>query len=113
MIQALLAILSSVGSILASETARVVALKIILYALFTIVLPVILVNVFYEIMDSFLTEALNSSSGFIGSSSSFSLTGFIGFFASCLRLPEVFSIIMGALATKVSFRMIPYVRVVN
>lgn len=109
----LLAILSFLGNLLASQAARVIAGKVILYALFTIVLPIILVNVFYEIVDSFLTESLAQSGGFTSSSRIFSLTGFAGFFATALRLPEIFSILMGALACKISFRMIPFFKVVN
>jgi hypothetical protein len=109
----ILAIIGFLGKIIASETARIIALKVILYAFFSVVLPIVLVNVFYEVVDSFLTESLASSGGFTSSSRTFSLTGLAGFFASALRLPEIFTVLMGALACKISLRMIPFVKVVN
>lgn len=112
-LRGILKIASLLGVVAASEGAKVIAFKVILYALFTIVLPIVFVNIFYEIVDSFLTDSLAESGGFISSSRTFSLTGFAGFFASALRLPEIFSIMMGALACKISFRMIPFFKVVN
>jgi hypothetical protein len=103
----------TVASFFASKTAEALALKIILTALFMVILPIVLNNVFYDIMESLLTAA-NEKVGDTGTTSAvLQLSGLAAFLASHLRLPEALSIIITGVTTKVTLRLIPFVRVVN
>jgi len=100
---AITAILSALASLLSSSAARFIALRVVLSFLFITVLPIILNNVFYDIMSIFI----NSLSSHLSSTHPFTvqLTGLAAFLASHLQLVSFVSILMSALALRATFKL--------
>lgn len=112
--QALLVWLAgAVGQFFASQASKILALKIILTTLMMVILPIVLNNIFYDIVESLLTTANERIGNSSVTSPTLTLTGLAAFLASYLRLPDALSILITGVVTKVALRMIPFVRVVN
>lgn len=104
--------LAALGSILASifgtSVAWWLALKALLVLLIMIVLPIIVKNLMYWLM----TGVLLLVTSYTGSASStiVSLTGIAGYLASGMGIPAAFAVIVSAVATRFTLRLIPFVR---
>lgn len=93
------------SDLLTSSVVRFLALKIVLSALFITVLPIILNNVFYSILNSLISSFSSSVSSSNVHSITVQLTGLAAFLASHLQLVSFVSILMSALALRVTFKL--------
>lgn len=91
------------GRLLSAETLRFAALKLLLVAIFTTVLPVVLNQVVYSFVERAIQYA-NSETANI-SAVTIQLIGFGGYLGTQLKLPECFSIIMGFVSSRLTLRM--------
>jgi hypothetical protein len=92
--------------LLGAGAIRAVIWKGIIYALFVAILPTVLYNLFSLILQEFLSIA--SSYGSQGQSIVVTFTGFIGWLAYNLKIPEAFSMLLSALAFRVTISFIPF-----
>jgi len=101
MVALLAPIIAWFGSFVASSVARFIALKILLTALFVVVLPIILNNLIVKLMTALYNKALLE----VGTTDSaiIDLTGLGAFLADSLSLPLIVSILLGAVS--VSFTL--------
>ena len=112
MFAAIAVIVSSIGTgiakIVADRLLFFLAIKLLATTLFIVVLPIILNNVIHDLMqvaiDSLNGLSVDSISGY----GSMSFTGFLGFLVDCFKIPEVLSIVVGALQLHLTFKMIPF-----
>jgi len=108
------ALLSLIGGVFAKfltiDMAKFLATRALLLSLFTLVLPVVLYNVFTMILEEILnySSSLVSSSGF--SSTIFELTGFAGWIATQINLSASLSIFFSAVAFRYVLSLIPFIR---
>lgn len=90
--------------------ANVLATKIILTALFVVVLPIVLNNVLYGLMD----VVFSAAQGFASTHDPdlptvVSLTGLAGYMADVLGLIDAFSVVLSAMALRFMFTWIPFI----
>ena len=110
------AILSFLGSALAKtltdNVIKWVAMKSLLVFLFVTVVPLVLNNFIYELIEIIMNLANTqaSSSTFDGA---MSFTGFLAWLIECFRLPEALSVLVSALVLRLALSMIPFVRLVG
>jgi hypothetical protein len=98
----------ALSSFFASSVARYLALKVILTTLFVVILPVILNNFAWKLLDI----ALSYISGIPGLPPFvMHFTGLSAYFVNHLMLVQVFAIIIGAIMTRFTLKLIPFVRV--
>lgn len=106
-------VLSALGAILAKvlgdNVLRFVAGKALLTALFVVVLPILLNNFLYDLMELFFSWMGDnvSTGGFSGSQS---FTGLCAYLIGQFRVSECISVIVSALVLKVTLRHIPFLR---
>lgn len=107
------AILSFLGGWLArligSAVVRFIALKVILYALCVTILPIVLYNLFNKIMGEILTVASSGAGGYELQPFVVQLTGFMGWLAIKLKIPETFSIIISSAIFRMAISFIPFI----
>lgn len=94
---------------LGSSVARWIAFKTLFIGIMMVTLPIILNNIIYKIIDISANLAGEYSEGVASWVGSFS--GLTAFLLSCVRAPEVVSIIMAAVAVRYTLNLIPFVRV--
>jgi len=95
------------GVALASSASRFLVLKAMLLFLFVTILPVVLNNVIYSLLNTFMTKAASASTGFnAGTSPVLALQGLGAYLASQLGLPEAMSIILSAVAIGATLRIL-------
>jgi hypothetical protein len=98
----------------AVETLKWLAWKALLLGLLTIVLPIVLMNVFDMILEKVMAAAnakiAEVTAQGLPAPISVQLTGLGGWFASCLKVPQCFALIMGTATYRVALRMVPFVR---
>ena len=92
------------GTLLASSVARFLALKIFLTLLFVTVLPIVLNNFFYKILEMGLSRVTSAT----GEIQSFvlQLSGLSAFFASHLQLVSAVSILLSALSLRFTLKVL-------
>ena len=97
------AIVAWFGEMLSSSVVQFIAFKILLTTLFVIVLPLVLQNLFCKILEIFHNKMLAT----IGDPQAtiVQLSGLAAFFAEHLQLPLVISILLGAVATRTSLKL--------
>lgn len=91
------------------------ATKIVLVTLIMIILPIIINNLIYDILEVFLKYANDVASSqssnmpqVLGGVIQF--TGLAGYLLSCFKIPEAFSVVISAIAVSFVLRSIPLVR---
>lgn len=101
---------SAVAKVFTDKVLAYIAMKAILVFLFTVVVPLILNNFLYDIIEIMMNFANSQtqSAGTLNGNMSFS--GFAAWLISCFRLSEVFSVVISALILRTSLKMIPFVR---
>lgn len=106
---AIIAALSGfLARIIGDSVVRWIAFKALMVLLFVTILPIVLNNFIYEIMQIvFNTVSSNASASF---SPSLSYTGLAAWFIQVLKLPECLSVLMSALSVRVALRLIPFIR---
>ncbi len=82
------------------NVAQFLAFKIILFALFTVILPIILYNFALEWMLQLLGFALSYVSGSLPGDTMPNFTGLAGWFMVNLNMPEIVTTIVSALAVR-------------
>ena len=98
-----------VSSFLGDNLLRFVAGKVLLTGVFVIILPLVLNNFIYDIINIAITTInSNSQTSFNGAMSFSGLTSYIIF---TLRVPDCLSVIVSALVLRVTLNHIPFVRV--
>lgn len=101
---------SAVGRVFTDKVLGWIALKALLVFLFTVVVPIVLNNFLFDIMEI----VMNSASSQIGEVSEFNgamnFTGFTAWLITVFRLSECLSVLVSALVLRVSLSMIPFVR---
>lgn len=101
---------AGLARLLADKVLAWLALKAVLVCLFTLVVPIILNNVLYEVIETMMNFASAQAGNSLNGSMSF--TGFMGWLISLFRLPECLSVLVSALVLRVSLSMVPFVRMV-
>jgi hypothetical protein len=98
------------SSVIGDNVLRFVAGKALLSALFLVVLPLVLNNFMYDIINMTLSIVNDTSSGstFNGA---LQYTGLAAHWLNVLRVPECMAVIVSALSVRVSLSLIPFVRV--
>ena len=87
------------------------ATKIIMGVLFITVLPVVLNNLIYDLIETSLNFISSSVTSEGLEPFSMQLTGLGAWLAEVLKITDAFSVIMSAVAFKFTLRLIPFVRV--
>lgn len=109
---ALMTFLSGVlANLLGYQVARFLAWKVLLWSLAVSIIPIVLTNFIYTIMQTViaLVNANVTSSGLQGSV--LSLTGLAAWLAVQLRLQEALSLVLSAVMFRIALNMIPFIRV--
>lgn len=104
-IPALASIVSAIGTTLAAESARFIALKIFLTTVFVLVLPIVLNN----FLVSILTSVVNKAGSVVSTGAQshvMQLTGLSAYFADLLNLPLCVSILLGAVSVRFTLKLI-------
>lgn len=86
-------------------SARALIYKSLIYVIVVSVLPIVLYNLFNTILAELLSYAANN---FSASPIAVQFTGFSGWLAIQLKLPETFSVIMSAFIARVTIAFIPF-----
>lgn len=107
------ALISAIGWLVAKifgdNVIRFIAGKAMLTALFVVVLPLVLNNFLYDIIQALMTWVNGQiSSNSIDASNSF--TGLAAWLINRLRLPECLSVLVSALTLKTILRHVPFLR---
>jgi hypothetical protein len=85
------------------------AMKIVLTALFVIILPIVLNNVLYDLM-SLVFDSVNSYvAGKTFELENASFSGMLGYFMVQLGIPDCLSVVLSAMALRFSLAWIPFV----
>lgn len=108
------AVLSFLASFLARlfsyETAKYIATRALLYSLFTVVLPAVLLKTFNMIISDILNYASSHLSSADIPSLTIQFTGLAAYLARLLKVPEAFSVIISALSLRAVLNFIPFVK---
>lgn len=108
------AIIRMIGWLFASTMGdnliRFVAGKAILSTLFIVVIPLLLNNFMYDLIEvsmGFLNQNANAS----GVSGAMSFSGLAAYFIYLLKVPECMSVLVSAIVLRVSLNHVPFLRV--
>lgn len=105
MYAALAAIISALFNGIKTTVGLAIAIKIIMIGVFTLILPVVLNNVFVSITTKLADLAAANISTFgSGSSFSYTLTGLGAWLADAFQVPAALSIILSAVAMRLTLR---------
>lgn len=111
------AILAFLGTTLAKTLGdsliKWIAFKALMVLLFITVVPLILNNFLYDIMQIFINLANGQSAGASAINGDMSFSGFAAWLLTCFRVPEAFSLMVSALSLRLVLNMIPFVRLVG
>ena len=101
---------SAFASALGYSAVRFVAWKLVVYSIVTVVVPIILINVIYSLIEGAMSLATTAQNEYGLSPILVQLTGLGAWFAVYLKIPEGFSLLMSAIMFRVAIRMIPFIR---
>ncbi len=104
---ALIAMLA--GKLLTDNLLRFIAMKTVLATLFIVVLPVILNNFVYEIIEYAINLASSTPTSGLPSLT-LNLTGLAGWFFANLYLPDALTVVISAVSVRVFLDHIPFLR---
>ncbi|SKA25031.1 hypothetical protein SAMN02745119_03359 [Trichlorobacter thiogenes] len=109
---ALISFLGSAASkIFADKVVGWIALKVLLTGLMILVLPIVLNNFLYEVIETIMGFANQQQAGAGSLNGAMSFTGFTAWLLDCFQIPAAFSVLVSALILRVTLRMIPFVRI--
>lgn len=99
-----------VAKLFSDNVLKFVAGKAMLTFLFVVVLPIVLNNFIYDLLQMFMQFTVNSvdSGNYDGT---IQLTGFASWLCNCFRVSECISVIVGALCLRAVLNYIPFVRI--
>jgi hypothetical protein len=108
------AILTFLGTFLAKLfTDKVIgwiALKVVIVFLFVTIVPIILNNFLYDIIEIVMNFATGQTSGASSMTGSMSFTGFCAWLIQCFKISESLAVFVSALILRATLNMIPLVR---
>jgi hypothetical protein len=104
MFAAIAAVIGWIGSIITSMVALGLAIKLLIIGLVTIILPIVLKNLFLWVMDKTLELASSGMSGLEAPSLTYQFTGIGAYMAENLQLPLCVSILLTAVAIRFILR---------
>jgi len=87
---------AGIARLLTSSVVKFIAMKMLLYTLFTLILPVILYNVFTRILQEYMDYIAGKISAEGLSGQMIQLSGFGGWIASEIQLPLCLSMFLSA-----------------
>lgn len=99
-----------VAKLFSDNVLRFVATKALMTTFFIVVLPIVLNNFIYDIMNTTFTW-MQSNSDTTAVDPSLTYDGLIAWFVSILRIPECLAVIISALSMRLALRHIPFIRV--
>ena len=108
---ALLSIIAAaVGRFLGDSLVKWVAFKLLIIAVFTILLPIVLKNFIGDLIDIFLGLVGDMLSGYdLGDiSGGMDLTGLLAWLVDCFKIDQCVSIMAGALVLHCILKMVPF-----
>jgi len=97
---------AGIAKALAIETIKMVAIQAILYTLFTLILPVVLYNVFTRIMQEMMELASDEVAAGGMEAVVLQLTGMGGWLAENLQMPAAMALIMSAVGLSFVLKML-------
>ena len=111
-----LAPLAWLGSLLTGAVAKFIADRVLLWVavkgllvlLFTVILPIVLNNFLYDMIE-IGSNLMTANAGDVSSmSSTMEFTGLLAWLSDCFNLPECLSVLVGALLLRVTLSSIPF-----
>jgi len=97
-----------IAKIFADNSLRFIALKTVLSTLFIFVLPVVINNLIYKLMEIAFSLVLEIHLPSL--QTSFSFSGLAGWFVAVLRLPEALSVVLSAVSYRIAINSIPFLK---
>ncbi|MCR4287197.1 MAG: hypothetical protein NUW09_04195 [Deltaproteobacteria bacterium] len=101
---------SALASIIGYSAVRFVAWKVVLYTLLVTVVPIILVNFVFALIQGALSLSADAQAQYGVSPVIVQLAGLGAWLAQRFRIVEGFSLIFSAMMFRVAVRMIPFIR---
>lgn len=102
---------SGLAKIFSDKVLGYIAMKAILVFLFMTVVPLVLNNFAYDIMEIVMGFASSQAGGASSINGTMNFTGFSAWLISTFKLPEVLSVIVSAFILRLSLSMIPFVKI--
>lgn len=100
-----------IAKIFSDNVLKFVAEKVLLTSLFVLVLPIVLNNFMYDIIDMIFTYmSSNTGTTNLSLNGSQTFTGMAGYLIAMMKIPECLSVLMSALIFKLILRHIPFLR---
>jgi hypothetical protein len=97
--------------IFADKVLGWLAIKAVLSTLFIVIVPILLNNIMYDIMEIVFNFASSKTGEVQSLNGAMSFSGFMGWLLDVFQVPAAFSVIIGALALRVTLKMIPFVKI--
>lgn len=104
---------SSIAGIFADNILKWIAFKAVMVFLFIIVVPLLLNNFLYDMMEIMMNFSSGQAAGSSALNGSMSFSGLMAWFLECFRIPEAVSIVVSALVLRLVLSMVPFVRLVG
>lgn len=104
---------SSVARIFSDKILSWIALKAILVFLCIVVMPILLNNFLYDLIEIVMNFANSQSASGSSLNGSMTFSGLLGWLIASFRLPECLSVLISALVLRVCLSMVPFVRLVG
>jgi len=100
------------SSLFALMSSHFLATKIVLTVLFVTVVPIVLNNLLYDLIDELISFVLsNMDTNTVLSQTVFQFTDLAGWLIQTMQLDTAFSVVISAVALKFTLKLIPFVRV--
>ena len=96
---------SGIAKLLIERLLFFLALKALIIAVCTILLPIILNNLLGDLLQTAIDYMNNISISSVGNQS---FSGFLGWLIDCFKIPQVLSITVSAFQMHITLKMIPF-----
>lgn len=103
---------SMIARVFADKILAWVAFKAVLVFLFITVVPLLLNNFLYDVIEIIMDFASGQASGATEINGGMTFSGFTAWLIECFRLPEAVSLMVSAFSLRLALSMIPFVRLV-
>jgi TM2 domain-containing membrane protein YozV len=100
---------TGIAKFIVDKILMFLAFKLILTTLFVIVLPIVLNNLIYDLMEIGTNMLLANASTPEGYNGAMQFTGMMAWLVDCFNLPECLSILVGAIQLRLVLSNIPFV----
>lgn len=99
------------AKILSDGLLKWIAMKAILLVLFVVILPIVINNLMYDVIEIMFNFVLGKIGSLELGETVQNVTGVAGWLIVNCKISESLSVILGAVAMRMSLNMIPFVRV--